>query len=99
MKGLDFFFILLLAITSTTFAFYLPGVAPKDYAEGASIDIFGDKLTSVKNKVPYDYYSMKYCPPGPGKVKSKHVGLGEILMGDRKEPTPYENFYEGSGGM
>lgn len=44
-------------------AFYLPGVAPKDYPEGAEIELFVNKLDSSETQLPFDYYYLNFCPP------------------------------------
>lgn len=74
-------------------AFYLPGVAPQDFAKGDKIVIKVNKLNSVKN-LPYEYYSLPYCRPE--KVKSKTENLGELLRGDRIENSPYESNFRGN---
>jgi len=69
-------------------AFYLPGVAPRDYAKGDVIEVKVVKLDSVKTHLPFDYYSLPFCRP-PTVVESAE-GLGEILSGDRIENSPYK---------
>lgn len=69
--------------------FYLPGVAPYNYAEGESVDLKVNKLSSVHTLLPYDYYSLKFCTP-KGGVKPYSENLGEFLRGDRIENSAYE---------
>ena len=38
-------------------AFYLPGVAPKDFTAGERVEMKVNKLTSTRTHLPYDYYS------------------------------------------
>ena len=38
-------------------AFYLPGVAPKDFTAGERVELKVNKLTSTRTHLPYDYYS------------------------------------------
>lgn len=72
-------------------AFYLPGIAPNNYQEGYSLTVYANKLTSPKDHVPFDYYSMGYCAPKSGKKpRSTHLSLGQVLIGERHEPTDYE---------
>jgi len=71
-----------------TAAFYLPGVAPREYRTGAPVDMKVNTLTSVKTQLPYDYYSLPYCRPE--SVKQRVENLGEILAGDDIENSPYE---------
>ncbi len=43
----------------------MPGVVPRDYADGDEIPVKFVKLDSVKTQLPYDYYSLPFCtPPG-----------------------------------
>mmetsp|Transcript_11630 Transcript_11630/g.19074 ORF Transcript_11630/g.19074 Transcript_11630/m.19074 type:complete len:621 (-) Transcript_11630:107-1969(-) len=80
--------LLTIASFSSTCAFYLPGMAPIDYKEGGPVDLKVNKLTSVKTQLPYDYYGLKYCQPST--ITESVENLGEILMGDRIENSPYE---------
>lgn len=73
---------------SLTGAIYLPGVAPIDYPEGASVDLKVNKLTSVKTQLPYRYYTLPYCQPDV--IQESVENLGEILEGDLIENSPYE---------
>lgn len=71
-------------------AFYLPGIAPISYEDGTTLDVMANKLTSPKNKLPYDYYSLPFCGSESKKDhRSKPVNLGQVLMGDRMKPTDY----------
>jgi len=67
--------------------FYLPGVAPQDYARDDTVNLKVNKLSSTKTQLPYDYYSLPYCRPDP-IVKSAE-NLGEVLRGDRIENSLY----------
>ncbi|CAL5229966.1 g13397 [Coccomyxa viridis] len=70
--------------------FYLPGVAPQDYAKGDKVVLKVNKLTSTRTQLPYEYYSMPYCRPE--KIMPSAENLGEVLRGDRIENSPYEIF-------
>ncbi|CAN4099848.1 unnamed protein product [Withania somnifera] len=52
---------------------YLPGI---------------NSLTSIDTELPYGYYSLPFCKPLEG-VKDSAENLGELLMGDRIENSPY----------
>eukprot|EP00892_Ulva_mutabilis_P011238 jgi/Ulvmu1/8487/UM044_0021.1 len=70
-------------------AFYLPGVAPKDYSKGQPISgLKVNKLSSSKTQLPYEYYSLPYCTPD--KIISSAENLGEVLRGDRIVNSKYE---------
>lgn len=58
------------------------------YAEDELVELKVNKLTSVKTQVPYDYYTLKFCPPP--KIEEKVENLGEILAGDLIKNSPYE---------
>ncbi|KAI5054770.1 hypothetical protein GOP47_0029915 [Adiantum capillus-veneris] len=68
-------------------AFYLPGVAPRDFNEGDELQVKVNKLSSIKTQLPYEYYSLGYCRPP--KVVNSAENLGEVLRGDRIENSPY----------
>lgn len=69
--------------------FYLPGVAPQDFATKDAINIKVNKLSSSKN-LPYEYYSLyKFCKPSEGIHKFVE-NLGEVLRGDRIENSVYQ---------
>lgn len=44
-------------------------------------------LTSTKTQLPLSYYSLPFCRPG--KIEEDAENLGEILLGDRSENSPY----------
>jgi transmembrane 9 superfamily member 2/4 len=70
--------------------FYLPGIAPIDYPSGAKLEVMANKLTSPKNQLPYDYYSLAFCGSERAKeLKSRPVNLGQLLVGERMKPTEY----------
>lgn len=81
----------LAALLSVAPAFYLPGIASINYEEGEKLDVMANKLTSPKNKLPYDYYSLPFCGSDNKKDhRSKPVNLGQVLMGERMKPTDYD---------
>jgi len=69
-------------------SFYLPGVAPSEFMAGDTVEVKAVKLTSTKTQLPYDYYSLPFCPPKEG-ITYKGENLGEVLRGDRIVTTPY----------
>ncbi|GMH34237.1 hypothetical protein BSKO_02071 [Bryopsis sp. KO-2023] len=68
--------------------FYLPGVAPKDFERKEKVTVKVNKLSSTKNLLPYEYYSLPFCRPDD--IKSTTENLGEVLRGDRILTSPYE---------
>lgn len=69
-------------------AFYLPGVSPREYAEGEAIEMKVNKLDSVVTQLPYDYYSLPFCQPESITLAAEN--LGEILAGDKIETSAYK---------
>lgn len=78
----------LMAILACAYGFYLPGVAPVDFVADQQVEVLVNKLDSVKTQLPYDYYSLPFCEPVEGLVRSSE-NLGEYLEGDRIENSPY----------
>ncbi|KAG6395728.1 hypothetical protein SASPL_141852 [Salvia splendens] len=77
----------LLILFSSAHSFYLPGVAPRDFARGDELPVKVNKLSSTKTQLPYDYYFLKYCKPT--KIQNVAENLGEVLRGDRIENSIY----------
>lgn len=71
----------LAALAGTGEAFYLPGIAPHEYARGDEVLLKVNKLTSMRTQLPYDYYSLPMCIPEEG-VHEKAENLGEHLTGN-----------------
>ena len=68
-----------LAVTLATFiggaqAFYLPGVAPREFQEGEKIEVKVTKLSSVRTHMPYEYYSMPFCKPDVAESFAENLG-------------------------
>ncbi|GLJ42964.1 hypothetical protein SUGI_0891490 [Cryptomeria japonica] len=70
-------------------AFYLPGSYPHTYPAGSDLWVKVNSLTSVETELPYGYYTLPFCKPQDG-VKDMAENLGELLMGDRIESSPYK---------
>ncbi|KAL8158736.1 hypothetical protein V2J09_000273 [Rumex salicifolius] len=68
--------------------FYLPGSYPLKHVVGETLAVKVNSLTSIDTEIPYGYYSLPFCKPTEG-VKDSAENLGEILMGDRIENSPY----------
>lgn len=72
-----------------TNGFYLPGVNPHSFKEGDDVKLKVNKLTSVKEEYPIEYYRLPFCQPPEG-ISLDHENLGEFLSGDRIENSPYK---------
>jgi transmembrane 9 superfamily protein 2/4 len=68
------------AVVPADAAFYVPGVAPESWAEGESLRLNVNKITSTKTLVPYEYYYLPFCKPM--KTNEQQENLGEIMAGD-----------------
>jgi transmembrane 9 superfamily protein 2/4 len=73
-------------------AFYLPGVAPQDFALNDRLAIYVDKLDSSETQLPFEYYYLNYCTPD--NLKTRPENLGQVLRGDRIETSPYEVYMQ-----
>ncbi|KAG6528280.1 hypothetical protein ZIOFF_010431 [Zingiber officinale] len=70
-------------------AFYLPGSYMHTYIPGESIYAKVNSLTSIETELPYSYYNLPYCHP-QGGIKRSAENLGELLMGDQIDNSPYQ---------
>lgn len=71
-----------------TAAYYLPGIKPISYEPGDQVDVDVNGLHSNTALLPFEYYTLPFCRPKA--VERKHETLGELLMGDRVETSPYK---------
>ena len=62
--------------TTANAAFYLPGIAPSEFAGGDEVVVTVNKLNSVKTQLPFDYYRFNFC--APDDIKKKSENLGEV---------------------
>lgn len=68
--------------------FYLPGSYMHTYSTGENIFAKVNSLTSIETELPFSYYSLPYCTPSGG-IKKSAENLGELLMGDQIDNSPY----------
>ncbi|KAL0694116.1 hypothetical protein Bca4012_061296 [Brassica carinata] len=78
----------ILSLIQLGFAFYLPGSYPHKYEVGDYLNVKVNSLTSIETEMPFSYYSLPFCQPSEG-IKDSAENLGELLMGDRIENSPY----------
>ncbi|PKI66822.1 hypothetical protein CRG98_012828 [Punica granatum] len=64
----------LILLAHGCFGFYLPGSYMHTY--------------STETELPFSYYSLPYCKP-PEDIKKSAENLGELLMGDQIDNSPY----------
>ena len=58
------------------------------YSQGELISAKVNSLTSIETEMPFNYYSLPYCHP-QGGIKKSAENLGELLMGDQIDNSPY----------
>ncbi|KAH7431091.1 hypothetical protein KP509_08G029400 [Ceratopteris richardii] len=61
----------------------------RKFAYKDPLTVMVNSLTSIETELPFGYYTLPYCKPQEGE---KHIAenLGELLMGDRIENSPYK---------
>ncbi|XP_051560537.1 transmembrane 9 superfamily member 2-like isoform X2 [Myxocyprinus asiaticus] len=82
-------------------SFYLPGLAPVSFCEKDAsgkdsdvpdcksvIELFVNRLDSVESVLPYEYTAFDFCADQAEKRPSEN--LGQVLFGERIEPSPYK---------
>uniref|UniRef100_A0A673GYG3 Transmembrane 9 superfamily member n=1 Tax=Sinocyclocheilus rhinocerous TaxID=307959 RepID=A0A673GYG3_9TELE len=84
-------------------SFYLPGLAPVSFCEkeesdknsdvpdckvNVHIKLFVNRLDSVESVLPYEYTAFDFCADQSEKRPSEN--LGQVLFGERIEPSPYK---------
>ncbi|KAL2087579.1 hypothetical protein ACEWY4_016407 [Coilia grayii] len=80
-------------------SFYLPGLAPVSFCEKdngkenvpdckSTIELFVNRLDSVESVLPYEYTAFDFCSDVTEKRPSEN--LGQVLFGERIEPSPYK---------
>lgn len=80
--------IVILLFATVCNGFYLPGSYLHTYPKGGELTVKVNSLTSIETELPFSYYSLPYCQPPKGPQKSAE-NLGELLMGDQIESSPY----------
>ncbi|XP_073010013.1 transmembrane 9 superfamily member 12-like [Typha latifolia] len=81
-------FLSVLLVVSPSSAFYLPGSYMHTYKQGENLWVKVNSLTSIETELPFSYYSLPYCQP-QGGIKKSAENLGELLMGDQIDNSPY----------
>ncbi|XP_073296597.1 transmembrane 9 superfamily member 12-like [Primulina huaijiensis] len=81
-------FIYLVLTLQACKGFYLPGSYMHTYSTGEEIYAKVNSLTSIETELPFSYYSLPYCKP-QGGIKKSAENLGELLMGDQIDNSPY----------
>ncbi|KAI3664984.1 hypothetical protein L6452_43599 [Arctium lappa] len=86
--GFKKFLLISCLILEISDGYYLPGSFPHKYNVGDQLSVKVNSLTSIDTEIPYGYYSLPFCKPLEG-IKDSAENLGELLMGDRIENSPY----------
>jgi len=80
-------FFVFVSVVYLSSAFYLPGVAPREFQDGEEVKLKVNKLDSTKTQIPYDYYDLPFCRPN--EIKHDAENLGEVLTGERIENSAF----------
>lgn len=75
-------------------AFYLPGTGPRNYHDAELVEVQVNAMSSVNTHIPMSYYSLPVCYPLK-KLKGDNQNFAEVLLGERKMPSPYEEISVG----
>ncbi|CAH9096074.1 unnamed protein product [Cuscuta europaea] len=87
-RGFSSALLYLVLISHFCNAFYLPGTYMHTYSTGDEIYVKVNSLTSIETELPFSYYTLPYCKP-PNGIKKSAENLGELLMGDQIDNSPY----------
>jgi len=77
----------LLAPHVTAKSTFLSGIS-NSFEQGDPLPLFVTKLTSTKTQMPYDYYSLPFCPPTSKQLEKEN--LGQLVSGERIENSVYK---------
>ncbi|KAK2647568.1 hypothetical protein Ddye_015057 [Dipteronia dyeriana] len=88
MPAMNWFLLIVVLLFQVCDGFYLPGSYMRTYTNGEHIEAKVNSLTSIETELPFSYYSLPYCKP-LGGVKKSAENLGELLMGDQIDNSPY----------
>ncbi|XP_040122198.1 transmembrane 9 superfamily member 2-like isoform X2 [Oryx dammah] len=96
LRGLLVMGLILGLQTTSSNAFYLPGLAPVNFCEvngetnycQSSIEMYVNRLDSVESVLPYEYNTFDFCHDFTKQSPSEN--LGQVLFGERITSSPYE---------
>ena len=71
-------------------AFYLPGVAPTVFKDDQEVTSYVSAVISPESTLQFDYYTVPFCRPS--EVLDLAESLGEALVGDKAQTSPYKFF-------
>lgn len=86
--GFSNMFVFSCLILENVGGYYLPGSFPHKYFVGDQLSGKVNSLTSIDTEIPFGYYTLPFCKPLEG-IKDNAENLGELLMGDQIENSPY----------
>ena len=64
-------------------AWVLPGTAPRQFVQGARVDLKVNKLTSPRTHLGYEYYTMPFC-----RVRAMYSRRSAVFFSDLLALTP-----------
>jgi transmembrane 9 superfamily protein 2/4 len=59
-------------------AAYLPGVGPRKYKQGDQLPLYVNELSSLRTQVPFDFYSLPYCPLASAHHQEESLGACRV---------------------
>jgi transmembrane 9 superfamily protein 2/4 len=71
-------------------AFYLPGVAPTVFKDEQEVTSYVSTVISPESTLQFEYYTVPFCRPS--EVHDLTESLGEALVGDKAQTSPFKFF-------
>lgn len=91
--------LVLMLFTARAGASVFPGLIANDFQKDELLNIFANKMVSTLNRLPYDFFTLPFCPPSQQRVHhlahskdNGRLGIGQILQGERSRLTAYDIF-------
>lgn len=69
--------------------YYAPEDQPNSFAEGESVNLKMNKMTSTTTLLPMNYYHLPFSFPDGNVVEFDPQNFGQFLSGDRIQSSPY----------
>lgn len=81
--------VIVLLLSPSNDAFYIPGVALKSFQKSDIVEMKVNAITSTHTQIPKNYYNFPFCVPKEGP-KMASENLGEFLTGNKIQSSAYE---------
>lgn len=70
-------------------AWYMPGVAPRAFTKGETLEVWANKVYSSRTQLSFAYNNVPVCKFSGGDAVEGDENIGQALAGDRVQLTPY----------